>query len=196
MEYMAKLIFVILFTFIFFKLLYYFIINIMSLNKTTNIKFSDLRKEFTTNTNNLIKYSSLYTCNNINTFDINNIPNLLVANSSMKLSNFKSVGKILFNITVSWTESTTIPQPVLITNSSSNYYLRLLHQGNNNTSTTSNYTEYNIRFPFTVNAEVLLVGGGGGKKNSIGLSAGGNAGNLLYILSYTFTENITYKIRK
>ena len=172
----------------------------MSLNKTTNIKFSDLRKEFTTNTNNPIKYSSFYPTSNINTVDINNIPNLPVANSSMRLSYFKSVGKTLFNIIVSGTESTTktIPQPVLVNNISNNYYLRLLHQGNNNTSTTANYTEYNIRFPFTVNAEVLLVGGGGGGGagyGSFNYGAGGNAGGLIYTNSYTFTENTTYKIR-
>ena len=73
----------------------------MSLNKNTNIKFTDLRSEFTTTTNTPIKYSSFYTTSNNNTVDIPNIPSLPVANSSMRLSNFKNVSKTLFKITVS-----------------------------------------------------------------------------------------------
>ena len=179
--------------------------KITLLNKSTNIKFSDIRNDFFVNkTFTPIKYSYFYPTSNFNTVDIPNIPIFPVANSSMKLSYFKNIGKTLFNITVSGTEANTktIPHPELVYNSgnSSNYYLKLLHQGttNTNNATTPNYTEYNIRFPFTVNAEVLLVGGGGGGGagfNNYNYGAGGNSGGLIYTSSYTFRENITYKIR-
>lgn len=173
----------------------------MSLNKSTNIKFSDFRNEFFVNkTFTPIKCSDFYPTNNLNTADIPNIPNLPVANSSMKLSYFKSVGKTLFNITISGTESTikTIPQPSDDTNNNGNfYYLRLLHQGSTNTSTIANYTEYTIRFPYTIITEVLLVGGGGGGGagfNNYMYGGGGHPGEYK-IGEFTFNENQIYKIR-
>jgi hypothetical protein len=173
----------------------------MSLNKTTNIKFSDFRNEFFVNkTFTPIKCSNFYPTNNSNTTDIPNIPIFPVANSTMKLSYFKNIGKTLFNILVSGTESTikTIPQPVDNYNSGILYHLRLLHQGSTNTSTTANYTEYTIRFPYTITAHVLLVGGGGGGGaglNNYMYGGGGHPGKYINFINFTFNENQIYKIR-
>jgi hypothetical protein len=172
----------------------------MSLNKETNIKFSDIRNDFfVNNTFTPIKCSDFYPTNNSNTTDIPKIPIFPVANSTMKLSYFKNIGKILFNITISGTETTikTIPQPVKITNNE-NYYLRLLHQGSTNTSTTANYTEYTLRFPYNIVAELLLVGGGGGGGaglNNYIYGGGGHPGELIYTTQFPFNENQIYKIR-
>ena len=176
----------------------YFYINSMDIINY-NTKYSDFRNEFFENkTFTPIKCSDFYPTNNLNTADIPNIPNLPVAMSSMKLSYFKNVRKTLFNISISGTETTikTIPQPE---NTYNNYYhLRLLHQGSTNTSLTANYTEYTIRFPYNIVAEVLLVGGGGGGGagfNNNMYGGGGHPGEYRYTGAFTFNENQIYKIR-
>ena len=169
--------------------------RIESLDYNVKNRLSYLKNEFYNTPSAPIKISDLYLNKNSNMIDI---PNITSTNTPVKLSNFKNKSKNLFNITISGTENTykVIPEPVLISPDYTDFYLKFLHQGSTNTTNTSNYTEYNIRIPFQMNVDLLLVGGGGGGGAGGGTygAAGGGSGGVIYIPSLTLKENITYKI--
>jgi len=172
----------------------------MPLNTNGSIKFSDLRKEFVIlgDTNNSIKFSNYYVNSSSNLSFKYKIPELAIIpsiNTNINLSKYRGIGKNLFTINVTSSESitTTIPTIETVTGTTTYYYLKLLHQGSINTSTINNYTDYSITFPIPITAEILLVGGGGG--GGSGLGTGGGAGNIINIQSFSFKANIPYKIR-
>ena len=165
----------------------------MPISSTSTINFSDLRNEFDKSTISQINLSDYYankTTNN--TADISTIP---LIGSQLDISKFKGTQKSLLNITVSGSESTNKTIPVIqnVSNAPYNYYVKFLHQGNLNTQTTSNYTDYNISFPYSIICDILLVGGGGG--GGSGRGSGGGGGGLIYMNSIIFNANTTYKIR-
>jgi hypothetical protein len=168
--------------------------RIEALDYNAKNRLSYLKNEFYNTPSAPIKISDLYLNNNSNMIDI---PNVTSRNTPVKMSNFKNRSKNLFNITVSGTENTykVIPSPVLISPDYTDFYIKFLHQGSTNTTTTNNYTEYSIRIPFQMNVELLLVGGGGGGGAGGGTygAAGGGSGGLIYT-PLTLKENTTYKI--
>ena len=165
----------------------------MPISSTGTINFSDLRNEFDKSTITQINLSDYYANKtNNNTADISTIP---LIGSQFDISKFKGTQKSLLNITVSGSESTikTIPVIQNVTNANYNYYVKFLHQGNLNTQTIPNYTDYNISFPYGIICDILLIGGGGG--GGSGRGSGGGAGGLIYMNSIIFNANTTYKIR-
>jgi hypothetical protein len=167
----------------------------MPIPSSGTIKFSDLRTEFTNNyyPNSQINISDYYANKPYNvTADVSNIP---LIGAQFDISKFKGAQKNLLNIIASSSEAIvpTVPPIQNVIGATSNYYIKFLHQGNPNTSTTPNYTEYILTFPYNVISDILLVGGGGGGGASIG--SGGGAGGLIYMASIIFNANTTYKIR-
>ena len=163
----------------------------MTTPSTGIIKFSDIRNVF--GSTGIIKLSDYY--NNSSKGFTTGIAGIPAIGTLIKLSNFYNKSKVIINTGINITSTGTIPTPIQVNGSNTDYYYKFLHQGATNTATVENYTDYTLTFSTTINASILVVGGGGGGGNSLG--SGGGAGGLVYIdnsVLYTFNPG-TYLFR-
>jgi len=164
----------------------------MVLQSSGEISFANIQTEF--GGTNPISLSEYYqNATPAYTSDVSGIPNI---GSEISLNQFYGKAKPpVINMTVSGNQaiSYTIPTIQNVAGSTTEKYIKFLHQGSTNAVSTEYYTDYTISFNSTTQASLLLVGGGGG--GGSGLGSGGGGGGLVYIPSYTFTGGVNYKVR-